>query len=164
MSLYAKAYDRALKRYDPDLFVERNVDGVLCVFRNHKRFVPVVVTESFKLLNLSSDKQYVFAITDTWGALGKPRDYGIDDLLNHIQKIDSLANSKFLDEIDQANAKVDESKKKDLKNEMEGMLAYEKRRLQRAFDEIAPISRGMSKSDDKKRLREINRSIKNGNY
>jgi hypothetical protein len=162
LSLYAKAYERALKRYDPDLFVERNVDGVLCVFKHHKRFVPVIDADGFKLYNLTYDKQYVFAITDTWGPRGKQRDYGVDDILHHIQKIDSLANAKFLEEIDEANAKVDKDKDKRLKNEWEGMLAYEKKRMQRAFDTIAPISRGMSKADNKKRLRD--RRIKNGNY
>lgn len=162
MSLYAKSYEHALKRYDRDLFVARNPNGVLCVFRHSKRFTPVCETENFKLLNLSNCVEYVFAITDTWGASGKERDYGIDDLLNHIQKIDSLANAKFIEEIDAQNDAVDKARDRHLKNEMEGMLAYEKKRFQRAFDEIAPISGSMSMDEPKKRLKE--RSIKNGNY
>ena len=164
MSLYQKSYERALKRYDKDLFVARNNMGVLCVFKKTKRFVSVCETENFKLLNLSDSVEYVFAITSTWGMNGQPRDYGIDDILFHIQKIDSLANKNFLAEMDAANAKVDEARDRSLKNELEGMLAYEKKRFQRAFDEIAPISRSMDKSDNKKRLKEKNRRIKDGNY
>lgn len=162
MSLYQKSYEQALKRYDSDLFVDRNQDGVLCVFKTQKRFEPVCETDGFRILNLREGKDFVCAITDTWGLNGRQRDYGIDDLLNHIQKIDSLANAKFLEDVDAANAKVDEARDRTLKNEMQGMLAYEKKRFQRAFDEIAPISKGMSKDEPKKRLKE--RSIKNGNY
>lgn len=164
MSLYAKAYEKALKKYDPDLFIDRNREGVLCVFKHSKRFVPVIDTPEFKLFSLITDRQYVFAITDTWGTAGNQRDYGIDDILDHIQKIDSLANSKFLDEIDAQNEAVEKTKKKDLINEMEGMLAHERKRFVKAFDEIAPISKGMSKEDKRKRLKELNRSIKDGNY
>lgn len=154
MSLYAKSYERALKTYDSDLFVDHNRDGVLCVFKKHKRFEPVLVAEGFKLLNLINCKQYVFAVTDTWGLNGSPKDWGIDDILDHIQKIDSLANAKFLEEIDAANVAVDKSRDKKLMNEMQGMLAYERNRFVKMFDEIAPISGGMSKDEPKKRLQD----------
>ena len=162
MSLYAKSYERALKRYDSTLFVERNNIGVLCVFKHTKRFEPVIDSEEYRLLNLVSGRDYIFAITDTWGSNGKEKDYGVDDIINHIQKIDSLANTKFMDEFDKQNDAIDKAKDRRLKNEMEGMLAHEKKRMQRAFDTIAPISRGMSMDEPKKRFKD--RSKNNGNY
>lgn len=156
------AYERALRRYDSELFLDYNLDGVLCVFRHNKRYLPVIDSPEIKLLSLTPSRDYVCAITDTWGVSGKPCDYGIDDVLLHIQKIDSLANARLIEEMDEQNAKVDETARKDLRNEMEGMLAYERRRFAKAMDEIAPISGGMSKDEPKKRLKD--RSIKNGNY
>lgn len=160
MSLYQKSYERVLKSYDKDLFVSRNVDGVLCVFRHSKRFEPVCETDGFRLLNLMPTKEYVFAITENWGLSGKQKDWGVDDLLNHIQRIDSLANERFLEEMDAENERVDESKKRTLRNEMEAFWSHERRRFAKATDHI--LTHSLSKDEPKKRLRD--RRIKNGNY
>lgn len=160
MSIYAKSYDRVLKSYDKELFVARNTDGVLCVFRHTKRFEPVCETEGFRLLNLMADKEYVFAVTETFGLSGKPRDWGADDILNHIQKIDSLANKRFLDELDAENERVEQSRRRHLRNEMEAFWSHERRRFAKATDDI--LTHSLDKSEPKKRLKD--RRIKNGNY
>lgn len=162
MSLYQKAYERVLKRYDESLFVQRNVDGVLCVFKHSKRFVPVFEAEGYRLSNLIRSKEYVFALTDTWGLTGKPRDYGVDDVLAHLQKIDSLANARFMEEAEELNARKDQSKKRALRNEMEAFWSHERNRFKKAIDESVGTTASLDKSETKKRLRD--RRIKNGNY
>lgn len=160
MSLYQKAYERALKRYDESLFVQRNADGVLCVFKHSKRFMRVCEAEGYRLLNLVKSKEYVFALTDTWGINGKPRDYGVDDVVDHLKKIDSLANARFLEEAEERNAQSEKSKKRALRNEMEAFWSHERNRFKRAIDESVGTTTSLDKSDRKKRLRD--RRIKNG--
>lgn len=158
MSVFLHSYTRALRRYDRDLFVDRTRDGALCVFRKVKRFVPVCEGEGFSLKTLLEDKQYVFALTDNWNLSGAPRDWGIDDVVGRVQKIDCLANEKFFDEMDAQNNRIDDSKRRTLRNEMEGFWSYERRRFAKATDGI--LTHSLSKDEPRKRLKD--RSIKNG--
>lgn len=159
MSFLLHSYTRALKCYDRDLFAARTKDGVSCVFRKVKRYVPVCVSEDFQFLNLIEDKQLVFAITDTWTVTGKPRDWGIDDVVWRVQKLDSWANKNFFEELDAENEKVDERKRKDIANEIESFWEHEHSRFKKATGDI--LTHSMSKDNPRKRLKD--RSIKNGN-
>ena len=159
MSVYLHSYTKALKRYDLDLYVDRNKDGAACVFRRVKRFVPVCVSEGFKLLNLIEDKQFVFALTDTWTLKGKPVDWGIDDVLGRIRKLDVWANKNLFDEMDAENERIEQIRQKDLKNEMEAFWSDEHSRFKKATGDI--LTHSMSKDSKRKILQD--RSIKNGN-
>lgn len=160
MSLYLKSYTKVLKRYDPDLFAGRTNMGMPAVFRKYKRFEPVVETEGFKLMNLRTEVQLVFALTDNWLMSGKPRDWGIDDVLDRVQRSDLQANEKLIEEMDAQNEEVDKIKKKDLRNQVENFWIDERRRFAKATDDI--LTHSLSKDEPRKRLKD--RSIKNGNY
>lgn len=157
MSIYSHSYTKALRRYDRDLYVDRTRDGVACVFRRIKRFVPVCVSEGFRLLNLIEDKQFVFALTDTWTAKGKPRDWGIDDVLGRVQELDSWANKDFFEKLDRENEKVDERNQRHMKNEMEAFWSDQHSRFKKATSDI--LTHNLSKDEPRKRLQD--RSIKN---
>ncbi len=158
MSVFLKSYTRALKRYDSDLFAGRTMDGAACVFRRTKRFEHVCEYRGEALLVLREDIQLVFALTDTWNMAGKPRDWGIDFVLNRVKEIDAVANAKIFEEMDLHNEKIDQSKKRHLKNEMEAFWSHERRRFAKATDDI--LTHSLSKNEKRKRLKD--RSIKNG--
>ena len=154
------SYTRALKRYDPDLFAGRTKDGVACVFRKVKRYFSVIEWDGGRLLDLRGDIQLIFAITDNWTMRGTPRAWGIDDVLGHVQKIDSLANARMFEEMDEQNENIDKSNRRALRGEIEGFMSYERRRFAKAFDEDLGLTHSISKDEPKKRLKD--RSIKNG--
>ena len=157
MSVYLSSYTKALKRYDSALYAGRTMDGLPCVFRKTKRFEVVSEWEGGKLLNLRECKQYVFALTDNWAASGKPVDWGIDFVLQKVRQSDALANERLFEELDAYNDKVDESKKRTLRNEMEAFWSHERRRFAKATDGI--LTHSLSKDEPRKRLKD--RSIKN---
>lgn len=159
MKYYLHSYTKALKRYDKDLFADVSKDGIPCVFRKVKRFVPVCVSEDFKFLTLIDDKQYIFAITDNWAATGTPRFWGIDDVVWKVQSIDSWENQRLFEELDEQNDKADERKRRHMRNEMEAFWADNRREFVKATDDI--LIHSLSKDEPKKRLKD--RSIKNGN-
>ena len=159
MSIYLHSYTKALRRYDTDLFVDRTKDGVACVFRKVKRFVPVCVSEGFRLLNLISDRQFVFALTDNWTTKGKPVDWGIDDVLARVQQLDCWANQDFFEALDAENDKVDERNRRAMKNEMEAFWSDQRERVKRATSDI--LTHSLSKDNKRQILQD--RSIKNGN-
>jgi len=160
MSGLLNKYTKALRSYDRDLFAGLTKDGLPCVFRRSKRYEAVCEFEGFRLLNLREDKQYVCAITDNWMASGKPRDWGIDHVVGHIKSIDALANEKLFEEMDAHNERVDEIKKKDMRNDIESFWIDERRAFAKATDDI--LTHSLSKDEPKRRLKD--RSIKNGNY
>lgn len=156
-----RSYTRALKRYDPDLFAEKNRDGVMCVFRMYKRYEPVCVTDDLKFLNLVSAKQFVFALTENWTLLTKPRMWGIDRVLDRIREIDLRANERLFDEMDHAHEKVDESNRRHLMNEAEAFFADNRKQFADSFDQFTGCLHSVSKDEPRKRKKD--RSIKNGN-
>jgi len=156
------SYTRALKRYDKDLFCVRNIDGVMCVFRKHKRFEPVCVDDNFRILNLITDKQYVCALTENWTLSTKPRQWGIDHVLTKIRQMDLQINENLLDDLDAKNEKVDESERRSFRNETEAFLADNRRQFAKAFDEDFGLIHSLSKDEPRKRLKD--RSKNNGNY
>jgi hypothetical protein len=111
LSVFLHSYTKALQRHDRDLFAGRTKDGALCVFRKVKRFKPVCVSEGFSLLNLTEDKEFIFALTDNWTLSGKPVEWGIDRVLDRIRQHDSWANERFFEELDRENEKWTRAKK-----------------------------------------------------
>lgn len=146
------SYTKALSRYDRDLFCAHNREGVLCVFRKWKRFEPVCVDESFKILNLIQDKQFVCALTENWSLSTKPRQWGIDHVLTKIRQMDLQYNERLFDEMDQHNDKVDESSKRSFRNETEAFWSENRRAFAKATDDI--LVHSLSKDEPRKRLRD----------
>lgn len=160
--MFKDAYNKALKRYDRDLFCDHNRDGVLCVFRKHKRFVPVCVSEGFKILNLITDKQFIFALTENWSLSTPPRVWGVDHVLTRIRQIDCQANERYFEELEAQEKRVDESEKRHLRNEAEAFVADNRREFTKWFDDEFGCVHSLSKDEPRKRLKD--RRIKNGNY
>ena len=157
--MFLQSYTRALKSYDSDLYAGLSKDGLACVFRKSKRYELVAELDGIPLLNLKDDKQFVIALTDNWLASGKPREWGIDFVLQKVKSIDALANERFIEEIDEQNERVEKSRARSLKNEMEAFWSHERRRFAKATNDI--LTHSLSKDEPKKRLKD--RSIKNGN-
>lgn len=160
MSYKLKAYTRALKSYDKELFAGLTLHGVPCVFRMSKRFESAGELDGQPLLVLRDDKQYVCAITHNWSANGQIRDWGVDDVVGHVRAIDYWANERLAEELDEQNEKVDQAERRKLRNEMEGFWSYERRRFAKATDGI--LTHSLRKDEPHKKLRD--RRIKNGNY
>lgn len=159
--MLADSYTKALRLHDKDLFVGKNREGVLCVFRKAKRYEPVVVDEGLTILNLKSYVQYVFSLTENWTLATKPKDWGIDTVVNRIKMLDLWENERLVEEMDAANERVDEAEKRKFRNEAEAFLADNRREFAKAFDASYGTLTSLSKDEPRKRLKD--RSIKNGN-
>lgn len=160
MEIEVRKYTRAVKAYDRLLYCAPNDKGTLCIFRKLKRFVPVVIGDDFKLLNLVEDKYLVFALTDTWSVRGAPRAWGIDFVLDRLREIDTQARERLFEEREAEERRLQESKDRHIRNEAEAWAADNRRAFAKAFDDINTTS--VSMDEPIKRLRD--RSIKNGNY
>ncbi|MES1988822.1 MAG: hypothetical protein V4440_12500 [Pseudomonadota bacterium] len=109
------------------------------------------------LYNLINGVQFIFALTDNWLATGTPRNWGIEFVLQRIKDIDAVANERMFEEMDAHNERVDQSRARSMKNEMEAFWSHERRRFAKATDGI--LTHSLSKDEPRKRLKD--RSIKN---
>jgi hypothetical protein len=160
VSVFLPAYTRALRVYDRDLYAGLTRDGVACVFRQVKRFVFACEWEGSSLFNLVTDKQLVFALTDTWNLSGKPRDWGVDAVVGRVRKLDAWENKRFFEELDEENERVDERKRRHFRSEMEAFASENRTAFAKATDGI--LTHSLSKDEKRKRLKD--RSIKNAKY
>ncbi len=144
------AYTRALKKYDRDLYAGYTMDGVPCVFRKHKRYEPTCEIDGVPLFSLIVSKQYVFALTHNWSALGRPRDWGIDDVVGHVQEIDYLANQRLFEEMDAKNEAKEKQAKKTLKGNVEDFWRDERRAFAKATSDI--LTHSMDKTERRRRM------------
>ncbi len=160
MGFIASEITRSLKRYDRDLFCAPASDGVLCVYRKHKRVTPVWEHEDFTLSSVIEDKQLIFALTDNWSRRGTPRAWGTDFILNRLREIDAQANERLLEDFEKAEVRAQESKDRDLTNHLEAWASDSRRAFAKATDDI--LVHSLSKDEPRKRRKD--RSIKNGNY
>lgn len=160
--MLADSYTRALKRYDSDLYAGRTKDGALCVFRKYKTFELVCEDDGFKLFNLVTRPQYVFALTENWALSGKPCQWGIDHVLGRVREMDIKANERFFDELDAKNEAVDEKQRRSFRNEAEAFFADNRKGFAEMVDSFTGCTHSVSKDEPRKRLKD--RSIRNGNY
>lgn len=150
--MFPEAYTRVLKIHDRDLFVARNQDGVQCVFRKVRRESYVGEVEGMHFSEMIEGKQFVFALTDTWGLNGRPRTWGIDTVLNRVREIDAQLRAELFEKMDDANERIDKSKARGLRNEMEAFWSHERRRFAKATDDI--LVHSLSKDEPKRRLKD----------
>jgi hypothetical protein len=151
------SYTKALKNYDSLLFAGLTMDGRPGVFRRSKRYHPVCEVDGIPLSVLKDDIQFVFALTENWTFSTPPRDWGIDFVLEKIKSVDAMANERLFEEMDAHNEKIDKSKARHLRNEMEAFWSHERNRFVKATDDI--LIHSLSKDEPRKRRKD--RSIKN---
>ncbi len=116
------SYTRHLRKYDKDLYAGHTKDGVLCVLRRVKTYELVTEGDDFKLYDLKARTQFVIALTDNWKMSGRPIPWGIDKVVTKIKEMDTQSNELLFEELDRQNEKVEETKKRDFRNNAEAFL------------------------------------------
>lgn len=152
MSAMLNAYTRVLKAHDKDLFCALNDIGIPCVFRRSKRFIPVVESDGFRLMDLIKDRQYVFALTSNWAAHGRVVHWGIDRVLDRVKECDSQVNEQILEDIEREEELEAKAKERHLRNEMEAFWSDQRSRFKEATKDI--LTHSLDKSEPTKRKKE----------
>lgn len=153
--------NRTLKVYDRELYAKENRDGILCVLRKKKRFIHVGDFNGVALFDLVDSPDFVLALTDNWKTNGTPREWGALVVIERLRQTDVWHDPDLIDKIDRENAKIDEMRSKDRISNTEAFLLDNKRGLQKAWNDINTSS--LSKKEDHKRKRDLNRRLKDGN-
>jgi len=135
MTVREREITRIIKGYDRDLFVGKNREGVLCIYRKSRRFESFE-HEGVKYLYAHDDKSLVFPLTDNWISTGKPREWGLEVILARLKALDLHRSTEYFDEIVKNQQLAEESSKRTLKNNVESFLIDFRRQFSKTFDGV----------------------------
>lgn len=124
-----------IKKIDPLLYCEREVNGMICVYRDSKR-VEYFEFDGQKYLHLKSVPNIILALTDTWSVRGNPVDWGIEPLIHRLQEIDCWNKGRTADDLIEDYEKMQESKDRARMNGHEAFLRDNRSVFKKAFNDI----------------------------
>lgn len=125
-----------LKAHDADLVCRRSgLDGPYCILQKSTtwdsyQFGAASLTYSRPTYNL------VFALTDTWTKQGKPRDWGIEPVIQRIKEHRFERHAEQFQELMKADAKAKESSAREQSNKSEAFLRDFRRQFAKATNDI----------------------------
>lgn len=151
MEARVKRINRALKRFDPDLFSQRDDNGQITIYKKGITFDRFDYQGSTLFYSRSSPK-YVCSLTSNWTTKGEPREWGIERIISRLQSMDRWNNSSLDDALIQQYLDMEIQKTKDLRNNTESFLWDQKSNIRRAFADINVAN--MDKKLDKRRLKD----------
>jgi hypothetical protein len=79
---------------------------------------------------------FVFSLTDTWTADGKPVPWGIDVVVNRLKAHDLWRDEDFVEKFFQSEEKREEGERRNFRNNVESFLYDFRRQFARATDGI----------------------------
>lgn len=156
MEADARRITRHISRYyDRELVAK--VDGdKICIFRKNKRWIGYNYN-GVEFYYPHPVLDYIMALTDNWSLSGTSRIWGLDFITNRLKQIDGWANPNFIEDIEKANERVDELKRRRLKSEAECFAKEIRPAFAKAFD---GVNTSTLEKIDRRRIDE--RKIKNG--
>lgn len=113
---------RNLKAYDKELYAQCNKPPRIDVYRQNR--------------DKLSPPHFVFSLTENWTPTGKPVEWGIEVILARLKAIDLWGNGQTADQLNEANAKIDESRERTVRNNIEGFVSEFRSQFAKATDGI----------------------------
>lgn len=117
-----KSVNRIVKQYDRCLYAQQERNGATHIYR--------------RSATNSHLPHFVFALTDTWGATGKPRDWGLEVVVNRLKAIDIWNGRDIAGELIKEHEKIDASSKRQFSNTIESFMLDFRRQFAKATNEI----------------------------
>lgn len=115
-------YTKLLKSYDKELFAQCNKGERVDVYRQTR--------------DKTSPPYYIFSLTDNWTTTGRPVEWGSEVIYARLRAIDLWNSGVGVDQVIEQNEKVDESKQRALRNNIESFMYEFRRQFAKATDGI----------------------------
>ena len=126
-----------LKGYESKLFAERDDETkVIHVMREGTITLGPLHYGEFKFKYTKSSAHYIMSLTDNWTLSGKPREWGIDQVIARLREIDSWNRARMFEEMREGREKTSKTQEKDRINKHEAWLRDNKNIFKRAFNDI----------------------------
>ena len=126
-----------LKAHDGELFCRRaGLAGPYCVWRKAVRWESHGMPDGSIIHYSRPSKHFCFALTDDWQFAGKPRDWGIEPVIQKAKRSHYSRADQEFEELLKHNESVQESKNRDLSSKTEDFLKDFRRPFAQAFNHV----------------------------
>ncbi len=126
-----------LRAHDKDLICRRSgLDGPYCVLQKSQAWDSYQLGEGATLTYSRPTFNLVFALTDTWTKQGKPRNWGIEPVIQRVKEHRFERHEEQLRELEASYAKAKEASAKDLSNTSEAFLRDFRSQYAKATNDI----------------------------
>lgn len=122
MTSYQKRLNQTVRQYDSNLFVQETHAGRTDLYR--------------KTSHNTEPPHFIFSLTDSWTAQGRPIEYGTEVVMQRIKANDLWRDDKFVENYIASCEKRQESKDRDLKNNIESFLYDFRSQFHKATSDI----------------------------
>jgi hypothetical protein len=126
---------RAIQGHDRDLYAKK-VGSMIQIFRKCKEYRRETLDHGITLWNLIRNDWLVMSLTDTWGARGKPVEWGILPIMARIKALDLWNSDNVSKEFFEQEEKDEKSKERDFKNNVESFLYDFRSQFAKATNDI----------------------------
>jgi hypothetical protein len=148
----AERITREVQTYDRELYCDKNMEGMLCIYRKGRRYESYQLEDGSVLTYARPSPHFVFALSDTWRATGKPVEWGVVPILNRLKALD-LWNRDLVGELEAAYDKDEESNARKRRNDTESFLLDFRSQFKKTFNDTRVANMDMKK--DKRRIKRI---------
>lgn len=118
----AKTLTGYLKRYDSELFAVCNKPPRIDVYRQNR--------------DKLSPPHFIFSLTDTWTASGKPVDWGVEPVIARLRALDLWNSGIGVEHFIEQSEKEKEEELRNFRNNTESFLLDFRRQFAKATDGI----------------------------
>lgn len=147
---------RAIQGYDPKLYAVKGYEDRIDIFRKTFRLEKYDM-DGWTLIVPKDEPYRVISLTDTWNAWGKAVDWGIEPILAKLQACD-LWKRDIAKDVNETNKKLEESKERSTRNNLESFLIDNRRKLAKSWNDINTSS--LDKRVDRRYRDERNNKLK----
>jgi hypothetical protein len=134
MDLRAERLTKAVRKHDPELYVERK-GHLMCVFRK-TRTLEHYEYDGVNFAFSRVSPYFVFALTDNWATTGNPVEWGIEPIIARLRAIDLWNNPSLTEDLLKSYEKRDQEKARERKNNTEAQMAEMYPIFKKAFADI----------------------------
>jgi len=127
--------NKVIKGHDSELFAKRVAERII-VYRNAYRWGKPYKIDTGFLRSLEFTPQFVLALTDDWQFNGKPRDWGWEPIRKRLKDMDWWENEQFLEELEAEEKAIEESKNKDVKNNIESFMYDQHSSIKKSWSDV----------------------------
>lgn len=124
-----------IQKYDPALYVYRNVEGKALIMRQGSR----LEDSDYGMDDLDDslrNPQLILALTDNWRLTGKPVDWGMEPILDRLRSMDSWRDDKWITERKRNRERDEETQKQSKRNEFRAIAADLRKEFAQATNDI----------------------------
>lgn len=126
--------NQEVKKHDRRLFVIKTASGMKQIWRQADKWDAADTIDEYDKSSIPI--QLILSLTDTWGANGKPVEWGIEPVIHKLLSMDAWTQVDMLEKMRKGREQEKEDKDRARRNELRAYVADNRREFAKATNHI----------------------------